>query len=113
MMAPSYRIQLRETRAAKGETDDIALFDVICEEDERMWPVAVFLSPLFRALPMQPQASAEARRDMVAGLVARAITERMAQRLGSGARYRIVGGTEWRLVFSGLTTANARHWRQK
>ena len=60
-------------------TDDVALFDVICAEDERTWRVPVFLSPLFRWAQMPPQASIEARREMVGGLGARAIAERLEQ----------------------------------
>lgn len=30
----SYQCRLRETRMSRDETDDVALFDVTCEEDE-------------------------------------------------------------------------------
>lgn len=75
----SYQIWLRETRVAKDGTDDVALFKVICEKDEQAWHVPVFLSPLFRTLQMDFQASVESRKEMVAGLGARAIAERLKQ----------------------------------
>jgi len=73
----SYQIRLLETRMSEDGTDDVALFDVACEEDGKNWRVPVFLSPLFRVLQMGSQASAEIRREMVAGLGARAIVERL------------------------------------
>jgi hypothetical protein len=79
MTMRSYQVQLRETRMAMDGTDDVALFDVTREEDGRTWRVPVFLSPLFRVLHMRPQASVENRREMVAGLGARAISERLKQ----------------------------------
>lgn len=75
----SYRIRLRETRMATGDTDDVALFDVTCEENEQTWLVPVFLSPLFRLVQMRSAPAIENRREMVAGLGARAITERLQQ----------------------------------
>jgi len=66
---------------ATDETDDVALFDVTCEEDGRTWRVPAFLSPLFRVLRMGSQASVESRREMVAGLGARAIAKRLRQGL--------------------------------
>ena len=77
----NYQILLRETRMATDDTDDVALFDVTCEEDGQTWRVPVFLSPLFRVLHMEFQASAENRREMVAGLGARAIAERLKRGL--------------------------------
>lgn len=79
-MMSNYQIRLRETRMATDDTDDVALFDVICE-DGRTWQVPVVLSPLFRVLHMEFQAPVESRRDMVAGLGARAIAERLKQGL--------------------------------
>jgi len=35
----SYQVRLHETRMSKDETDDVALFDVTCEEDGRAWRV--------------------------------------------------------------------------
>ena len=61
------------------DTDDVALFDVICDKDRRTWRVPVFLSPLFRALHMGILPSVESRREMVAGLGVRAIVERLKQ----------------------------------
>ncbi len=78
----SYKIRLYETRVAEDDTDDVALFDVTCEEDGQTLRVPVFLSPLFRALQMGSQASVESRREMVAGLGARAIVERLKLGLG-------------------------------
>jgi hypothetical protein len=80
-MMSSYQIRLRETRMATDDTDDVALFDVTCEEDGRTWQVPVILSPLFRVLHMEFQAPVESRREMVAGLGARAIAERLMQGL--------------------------------
>lgn len=80
-MKSSYQIRLRETRMATDDTDDVALFDVTCEEDGRTWQVPVVLSPLFRVLHMEFQAPVESRREMVAGLGARAIAERLEQGL--------------------------------
>jgi hypothetical protein len=76
-----YQIQLRETRMATDDTDDVALFDVTREGDGQTWHVPVFLSPLFRVLHMEFQASIESRREMVAGLGARAIAGRLKQGL--------------------------------
>jgi hypothetical protein len=59
------------------DTDDVALFEITCDEDGRTWRVPAFLSPLFRWAQMTPQASVEARRELVAGLGARAISERL------------------------------------
>jgi hypothetical protein len=73
----SYRIELRETRLATDGTDDVALFDVTREEDGMTWIVPAYLSPIFRLMQMQASASPDRRRDMVAGLGARAIVEQL------------------------------------
>ena len=77
----SYHIRLREIRMATDNTDDIALFDITAEESEQTWRVPVFLSPLFRLVQIKSGASVESRREMVAGLGARAIVERLKQGL--------------------------------
>ena len=59
----------------------MALFEIIRAEDGQRWSVAAFLSPLFRVLHMNSSASIEARREMVAGLGARAIVGRLKQGL--------------------------------
>jgi hypothetical protein len=74
-----YRIRLYETRMTTDDTDDVALFDVIYDKDCRTWRVPIFLSPLFRALHAGVLPSVESRREMVAGLGARAIVERLKQ----------------------------------
>lgn len=79
MTACSYQVQLYETRMTTDDTDDVALFDVTCEEDGQKWRVPVFLSPLFRVLHAQHLVSVESRQEMVAGLGARAITLRLMQ----------------------------------
>jgi len=61
------------------DMDDVALFDVTCEEDEQTWLVPVFLSPLFRLVQMRFDSSIEHRKEMLAGLGARAIAERLQQ----------------------------------
>ncbi len=76
----TYQVRLYETRMTESDTDDVALFDVTCE-DGRTWRVPVFLSPLFRVLWMGPLPSVESREEMVAGLGARAIVERLKQGL--------------------------------
>ena len=81
MTMSCYQIRLYETRMTTDDTDDVALFDVICDKDGRTWRVPIFLSPLFRAVHMGLLPSAESRRDMVAGLGARAIVERLKQGL--------------------------------
>jgi hypothetical protein len=73
----SYHVKLRETRMTTEGIDDVALFDVIREKDGESWQVPVFLSPLFRLMQMNLGAAVEDRRDMVAGLGARAISERL------------------------------------
>ena len=77
----TYRIRLHETRITEDDKDDVAIFNVTCEEDGRSWQVPVFLSPLFRVLRMGPMPLADNRRDMVAGLGVREITERLKQGL--------------------------------
>jgi hypothetical protein len=77
----SYQVRLLETRMTTADTDDVALFDVVRDQDGQTWRVPVFLSPLFRWSRMATQKSVEARREMVAGLGARAITERLEQGL--------------------------------
>ncbi len=74
---PSYQVRLSETRIAEEGADDVALFDVNSRDDGRSWRVSAFVSPLFRFLRMGSLASTERRRDMVAGLGARAIAERL------------------------------------
>ena len=74
----SYRVQLREIRLATDGTDDVALFDVMREEDGETWTVPALLSPLFRLVRMSASVSADSRQDMVAGLGARAIVERLS-----------------------------------
>lgn len=76
MTMRSYQIQLRETRLAVDGTDDVALFDVM-EEDGETWLVPVFLTPLFRLVHMEAGASPETRQNLVTGLGARAIAERL------------------------------------
>jgi hypothetical protein len=75
----SYRIQLRETRLATDGTDDVALFDVTRAEDGAAWIVPAYLSPLFRLMQMRVNASPDRRREMVAGLGARAIVEQLTK----------------------------------
>lgn len=91
----SYQIRLYETRMTTNDTDDVALFDVTCEEDGRTWRVPVFLSPLFRALRMEPLPSVESRREMVAGLGARAIAERLKQGLEPPFEEHLVFATDY------------------
>jgi hypothetical protein len=76
-----YRIHLYETRVTTNDTDDVALFDVISDKDGRTWRVPIFLSPLFRVLHIGVLPSVESRREMVGGLGARAIVERLKQGL--------------------------------
>jgi hypothetical protein len=73
----TFRVRLHETRITDDDKDDVAIFEIFCEEDGRRWQVPVFLSPLFRVLRMEPVPQADSRRDMVAGLGAREITERL------------------------------------
>jgi hypothetical protein len=75
----SYRIQLREIRLATDGTDDVALFDVTREEDRTTWILPAYLSPLFRLMQAQANASPDWRRDMVGGLGARAIVEQLTK----------------------------------
>lgn len=77
-MMSSYRIQLREIRLATDGTDDVAVFEVTREDDDETWVVPAYLSPLFRLMRMSASASADRRREMVAGLGARAIMEHVS-----------------------------------
>lgn len=90
-----YRILLRETRMTTDNADDVALFDVTCEEDEQTWRVPVFLSPLFRVLRMGSRASVEDRREMVAGLGARAVAERLQQGLEPPFEKSLIFATDY------------------
>ncbi len=78
----SYQVQLFETRLSEGDIDivgdDVALFDVI-RDDGESWRVATFLSPLFRVLHMDFRASLTKREQIVSGLGAREIVERLKQ----------------------------------
>lgn len=74
-----YRISLRETRLATDGTDDVALFDVEREEDGQAWIVPALVTPLFRLISMRATPSKDHRLEMVAGLGARAIVERLKQ----------------------------------
>ncbi len=76
----TYEIRLYETRMTEDDMDDVALFDVT-GQDGQNWRVPVFLSPLFRVLCLGALPSVESRREMVAGLGARAIVERLVQGL--------------------------------
>lgn len=73
----TYRIRLHETRLTTEDIDDVALFDVTREEDGQTWRVPVYMSPLFRVLHVESRVSDESRREMVAGLGARAVAERL------------------------------------
>jgi hypothetical protein len=75
--------------------DDVALFDVTCEEQGRSWRVPVFLSPLFRTLHMGAVPSVESRRDMVAGLGVRAIAERLMRGLDAPFEGSVVLATDY------------------
>ncbi|MGD8996534.1 MAG: hypothetical protein PVH80_00365 [Anaerolineae bacterium] len=93
----SYRIELRETRLATDGTDDVALFDLTRGEDGATWIVSAYLSPLFRVLQMQTNASPDRRRDMVAGLGASAIV----QQLKKGAEPARVGPLVFAIDYPG------------
>jgi hypothetical protein len=80
---------------ATDGTDDVALFDVIRREDGKTWRVPVFLSPLFRVLQMGSQVSVESRREMVAGLGARDIAERLKQGLEPAGEESVVLATDY------------------
>jgi hypothetical protein len=77
----TYNVRLLETRLSDSSGDDAAIFAVTREENGSALQVATLLSPLFRLLHMESMPSAEARRDMAAGLGARAIAERLKQGL--------------------------------
>ena len=91
----AYQIRLYETRMTENDTDDVALFDVTCEIDGRAWRVPVYLSPLFRVLQMGASPSVKDRREMVAGLGARAIVERLKQGLGPPYKESLVLATDY------------------
>jgi len=91
----AYQIRLYETRMTENDTDDVALFDVTCEKDGRTWRVPVFLSPLFRVLQMGALPSVKDRREMVAGLGARAIVERLKQGLEPPYKESLVLATDY------------------
>jgi hypothetical protein len=95
MTTHSYQIRLLETRVATDGMDDVALFDVHREEDGQGWRVSAFLSPLFRLLRMGSQASVESRREMVAGLGARGIAERLQQGLEPASYEFLVFATDY------------------
>ncbi len=78
-MANIYHIRLFETRITEDDLDDVALFNVQREADGETWQMPVFLSPLFRIMRLPPQASVESRQEMVAGLGAREIVNRLNQ----------------------------------
>jgi hypothetical protein len=92
---PTYRIQLYEARTTENDMDDVALFDVSCEEDGRTWRVPVFLSPLFRVLQMETLPSLKSRRSMVIGLGARAIAERLRRGLEPPFERSLVFATDY------------------
>ena len=73
----TYNVRLLETRISDCEADDTAIFQVTGEDDGQDWQVAAVISPLFRVLRMTRNASLDERRDMVAGLGARGIVERL------------------------------------
>ncbi len=76
---PAYRIQLQETRMATDGTDDVALFNVTCQDDGQSWIVPVVLTPLFRLTQMEATLNTEERERMVAGLGARVIANHLKQ----------------------------------
>jgi hypothetical protein len=76
-MTNTYHIRLFETRITEDELDDVALFNVQREADGETWQTPVFLSPLFRIMRLPLQASVESRQEMVAGLGAREIVDRL------------------------------------
>ncbi len=80
----SYRVQLREVRLATDGTDDVALFDVAREEDGATWIIPAYLSPLFRLVHMSAPISADERREMVAGLGARALVGQLREGVDPG-----------------------------
>jgi hypothetical protein len=95
MMMPSYQIRLLETRVSADDIDDVASFDVECGEDGRTWRVSAFVSPLFRLLHGGSQASVESRRDMVAGLGAREIAERLRRGLEPADQESLIFATDY------------------
>ena len=91
----TYQIRLYETRMTENDADDVALFDVTRERDGQVWRVPVFLSPLFRILQMRALPAVETRREMVAGLGARAIVERLQQGLEPPFAEHLVFATDY------------------
>jgi hypothetical protein len=79
----------------ENDADDVALFDVTRERDGRAWRVPVFLSPLFRILQIRALPTVETRREMVAGLGARAIVERLQQGLEPPFAEHLVFATDY------------------
>ena len=92
---PSYQIRLLETRISTDDIDDVALFDVECGEDGRTWRVSAFVSPLFRVLHSGSLSSVESRRDMVAGLGAREISERLRRGLELADQESLIFATDY------------------
>ncbi|MCP4538492.1 MAG: hypothetical protein GY832_15255 [Chloroflexi bacterium] len=90
----TYEIRLYETRMTEDDLDDVALFDVTCKNREN-WRVPVFLSPLFRVLCMGALPSVESRQEMVAGLGARAIVERLVEGLEPPFEDSLVFATDY------------------
>jgi hypothetical protein len=90
----TYEIRLYETRMTESDTDDVALYDVT-RKDGQNWRVPVFLSPLFRVLCMGAMPSVESRREMAAGLGARAIVERLVQGLEPPFEDSLVFATDY------------------
>lgn len=87
-----YNVRLLETRMSDFGGDDAAIFSVTCEENGRAWQVAALLSPLFRHLHMERAPSIETRRDMVAGMGVRAISEQLEQGLSlEDVTYLVLG----------------------
>ena len=76
----TFEIRLYETRMTEDNTDDVALFDVICQGGKN-WRIPVFLSPLFRVLWLGAMPLVETRREMIVGLGMRAIVDRLVQGL--------------------------------
>ena len=76
-MCNQYQIRLEDIRIASDGKDDVALFDIVRGTDEETWRVRVYLSPLFRFLNMRPHSPPEVREQMVGGLGARVIANRL------------------------------------
>ncbi len=97
MTMSCYEVLLREIRLATDGTDDVALFDITREEDGARWIVPAFLSPLFRVVHMSASVPEDRRRDMVAGLGARAIVEKLRQ----GVEPALIGSVLFALDYPG------------